>query len=64
MPEPRDPQGSIRWAPARPVLTVVGCHAGSKVVNVVVGGVEPPPRATIFEQMEAIRADDSTTRGE
>jgi proline racemase len=62
MPDPSDPLGSIRWAPARPVLTVVGCHAGGEVGNVVVGGVEPPPGATIFEQMEAIRADDSIRR--
>ena len=54
-----DPLTSIRWAPARPVLTVVGCHAGGEVGNVVVAGVEPPPGATIFEQMQAIRADDS-----
>jgi proline racemase len=29
---------------------------------VVVAGVEPPPGATVFEQMEAIRADDSIRR--
>jgi len=50
---------SIRWTPARAVLTVVGCHAGGEVGNVVVAGVEPPPGATVFEQMQAIRADDS-----
>jgi len=50
---------SIRWSPARPALTVVGCHAGGEVGNVVVAGVEPPPGTTIFEQMQAIRADDS-----
>jgi len=41
------------------VLTVVGCHAGGEIGNVVVDGVEPPPGATVYEQMEAIRADDS-----
>ncbi len=41
------------------MLTVVGCHAGGEIGNVVVAGVEPPAGASIFEQMEAIRADDS-----
>jgi len=58
----RDPLASIRWAPARPVLTVVGCHAGGEVGNVVVAGVEPPPGGSIFEQMQALRADDSIRR--
>lgn len=54
-----DPLAAIGWTPARPVLTVVGCHAGGEIGNVVVAGVEPPPGATVFEQMEHIRADDS-----
>ena len=62
MPESIDPFRAIRWQPARPALTVVGCHAGGEVGNVVVAGVEPPPGASIFEQMEAIRADDSIRR--
>ena len=41
------------------MITVVGCHAGGEVGNVVVGGVLPPPGATVFEQMQALRADDS-----
>jgi trans-L-3-hydroxyproline dehydratase len=41
------------------VLTVVGCHAGGEIGNVVIDGVEPPPGATVFEQMTALRADDS-----
>jgi proline racemase len=53
---------TIGWSPARPVLTVVGCHAGGEIGNVVVAGVEPPSGATVFEQMEAIRADDSVRR--
>jgi proline racemase len=44
------------------VITVVGCHAGGEVGNVVVGGVLPPPGATVFERMEALRADDSLRR--
>jgi proline racemase len=44
------------------VITVVGCHAGGEVGNVVVGGVLPPPGGTVFEQMQALRADDSLRR--
>jgi trans-L-3-hydroxyproline dehydratase len=54
-----DPIRSISWRPARPVLTVVGCHAGGEIGNVVVAGVEPPPGETAFEQMQALAADDS-----
>jgi trans-L-3-hydroxyproline dehydratase len=43
-------------------ITVVGCHAGGEVGNVVVAGVEPPPGATVREQMEALRADDRLRR--
>ena len=44
------------------VITVVGCHAGGEVGNVVVGGVLPPPGETVFEQMLALEADDSLRR--
>src|ERR1700690_3843895 len=47
---------------ARRTFTVVGCHAGGEVGNVVVGGVLPPPGETVFEQMEALCADDSLRR--
>ena len=57
-----DALASIQWQSARPALTVVGCHAGGEIGNVVVAGVEPPPGATIFEQMQALRADDSIRR--
>jgi proline racemase len=43
-------------------LTVVGCHAGGEIGNVVVGGVLPPPGETVFEQMQALQADDSLRR--
>jgi trans-L-3-hydroxyproline dehydratase len=43
-------------------ITVVGCHAGGEVGNVVVDGVPPPPGATVFEQMQALRSDDSLRR--
>ena len=57
-----DPLASIRWKPASPVLTVVGCHAGGEIGNVIVGGVEPPPGDSVFEQMQHLRADDSLRR--
>jgi proline racemase len=44
------------------VITVVGCHAGGEVGNVVTGGVPPPPGDTVFERMLALRADDSLRR--
>jgi proline racemase len=47
---------------SRRTITVVGCHAGGEVGNVVVGGVLPPPGATVFEQMQSLRADDSLRR--
>ena len=47
---------------ARRAITVVGCHAGGEVGNVVVAGVDPPPGATVFEQMQALRADDTLRR--
>jgi proline racemase len=43
-------------------ITVVGCHAGGEVGNVVVGGVLPPPGETVFEQMQALARDDSLRR--
>src|SRR3954464_6624834 len=47
---------------SRRTITVVGCHAGGEVGNVIVGGVLPPPGATVFEQMQSLRADDSLRR--
>src|ERR687888_2421470 len=46
----------------RRTITVVGCHAGGEIGNVVVGGVLPPPGATVFEQMQALARDDSLRR--
>ena len=43
-------------------ITVVGCHAGGEVGNVVVGGVIAPPGETVYERMQALRADDSLRR--
>jgi proline racemase len=44
------------------VITVVGCHAGGEIGNVVTGGVVPPDGETVFERMVALRADDSLRR--
>jgi proline racemase len=43
-------------------ISIIGCHAGGEVGNVVVAGVDPPPGATVREQMEALRADDHLRR--
>lgn len=43
-------------------ITVVGCHAGGEIGNVVVGGVLPPPGDTVFQKMRALEADDSLRR--
>jgi trans-L-3-hydroxyproline dehydratase len=46
----------------RRAITVIGCHAGGEIGNVVVGGVLPPPGESIFEQMQALARDDSLRR--
>ncbi len=46
----------------RRTITVVGCHAGGEIGNVVVGGVLPPAGATVFEQMQSLAHDDSLRR--
>jgi trans-L-3-hydroxyproline dehydratase len=46
----------------RRVISIVGCHAGGEVGNVVVAGVDPPEGASVFEQMQSLRADDSLRR--
>jgi trans-L-3-hydroxyproline dehydratase len=43
-------------------FTVVGCHAGGEIGNVIVGGVIPPAGDTVYERMQALRADDSLRR--
>src|SRR2546426_5757145 len=43
-------------------ITVVGCHTGGEIGNVVVGGVLPPQGETVFEQMQALARDDSLRR--
>jgi proline racemase len=47
---------------ARRTITVVGCHAGGEIGNVVVGGVLPPAGETVFEQMRTMRDGDDALR--
>src|SRR6476659_2724186 len=47
---------------ARRTLTVVGCHAGGEIGNVVTGGVLPPAGSTVFEQMQSLRRDGDWLR--
>jgi proline racemase len=43
-------------------LTVVGCHAGGEIGNVIVGGILPPAGDTVFEQMETLRREGDWLR--
>ena len=45
-----------------PMMTVVGCHAGGEVGNVITSGVTAPPGSSVFERMQALREDDSLRR--
>ena len=47
---------------ARRSMTVVGCHAGGEIGNVIVGGVLPPAGSTVFEQMKTLRDEDDWLR--
>ena len=42
-------------------IEIVGCHAEGEVGDVIIGGVEPPPGETIWEQAQWI-AHDQTLR--
>jgi proline racemase len=44
------------------VITVVGCHAEGEIGDVIVGGVLPPPGATMYEKMRAIERDHDDLR--
>jgi proline racemase len=46
----------------RRMITVVGCHAGGEIGNVIVGGVLPPRGATVFEQMQTLQRDGDSLR--
>ncbi len=39
------------------VIRVVGCHAEGEVGDVIVGGVAPPPGATLWAQRSWIASD-------
>ncbi|MGI9202361.1 MAG: trans-3-hydroxy-L-proline dehydratase [Woeseiaceae bacterium] len=41
------------------VVEIVGCHAEGEVGDVIVGGVEPPPGETIWDQAKWIANDQS-----
>jgi trans-L-3-hydroxyproline dehydratase len=43
-------------------ITVVGCHAGGEIGNVVVGGVLPPAGETVFEQMQTLQQEGDWLR--
>jgi proline racemase len=43
-------------------ITMVGCHAGGEIGNVVTGGVLPPAGGTVFEQMQTLARDGDGLR--
>jgi trans-L-3-hydroxyproline dehydratase len=47
---------------SRRMITVVGCHAGGEVGNVIVGGVLPPGGSSVFEQMQQLRREGDWLR--
>jgi trans-L-3-hydroxyproline dehydratase len=47
---------------SRRVIHVIGCHAEGEVGDVIVGGVLPPPGATMYDRMRAMEADDTIRR--
>jgi proline racemase len=44
------------------MLTVVGCHAGGEVGDVITGGVLPPAGDTVFAQMQTLQRDGDWLR--
>jgi proline racemase len=43
-------------------ISVVGVHAAGEIGNVIVGGVLPPPGATVFEQMQWLEREGDGLR--
>ena len=41
------------------VVQIVECHAEGEIGNVIVGGVMPPPGASIWEQSRWIAGDQT-----
>jgi trans-L-3-hydroxyproline dehydratase len=46
----------------RRTITVVGCHAGGEIGNVVTGGVLPFAGSTVFEQMQTMQREGEWLR--
>ncbi len=44
---------------SRKAIQIIGCHAEGEVGDVIVGGVSPPPGATLWEQSRFIAADQT-----
>ncbi len=43
-------------------ITVVGCHAGGEIGNVITGGVLPPAGDTVFDRMQTLERDGDRLR--
>jgi proline racemase len=43
-------------------IGVIGCHAEGEIGDVIVEGVEPPPGASVYEQMRAFERDHDDVR--
>ena len=41
------------------VIHIVSCHAEGEVGDVIVGGVAPPPGATLWEQRNFLASDET-----
>ncbi|HTN98052.1 MAG TPA: proline racemase family protein, partial [Nordella sp.] len=44
---------------SRKAIQIVGCHAEGEVGDVIVGGVQPPPGATLWDQSRFIASDQT-----
>jgi proline racemase len=44
------------------LISVVGCHAEGEIGDVIIGGVLPPPGATMYERMRAMERDQDHVR--
>lgn len=44
---------------SRKAIQIVGCHAEGEVGDVIVGGVQPPPGATLWDQSRFIATDQT-----
>ena len=43
-------------------ISIVGCHGGGEVGDVIIGGVLPPAGATMFEKMQTMERDHDDIR--